>query len=82
MWIFQSFLKETKISKVLLWTALASVPLGFTQVNLVTGYLLSLHSEVIMSTPIAYTIDDDSKLLVLIHHIFFHFFFVLSLLQT
>lgn len=33
VWIFQSFLKETKISKVLLWTALASVPLGFTQVK-------------------------------------------------
>lgn len=33
VWIFQSFLKEIKISTVLLWTALASVPLGFTQVN-------------------------------------------------
>lgn len=33
VWIFQSFLKETKISKVLFWTALVSVPLGFTQVK-------------------------------------------------
>lgn len=33
VWIFQSFLKEIKISRVLLWTALASVPLGFSQVN-------------------------------------------------
>lgn len=34
VWIFQSFLKETKISKVLFWTAVAAVPLGFTQVRL------------------------------------------------
>ncbi|CAN0183525.1 unnamed protein product, partial [Ectocarpus sp. 8 AP-2014] len=27
VWIFQSFLKETKISKVLFWTAVAAVPL-------------------------------------------------------
>lgn len=66
---------------MLLWTALASVPLGFTQVNLVTGYLLSLNSEVIMFTPIAYTLDDDSKLLVLIHHIFLQCFFMVTLLE-
>ncbi|CAM9937751.1 unnamed protein product, partial [Ectocarpus sp. 4 AP-2014] len=35
VWIFQSFLKETKISKVLFWTAVAAVPLGFTQLLLV-----------------------------------------------
>lgn len=35
VWIFQSFLKETKISSVLLWSSLASVPLGFSQLLLV-----------------------------------------------
>lgn len=34
-----------------------------------------------MFTPIAYTLDDDSKLLVLIHHIFLQFFFMVTLLQ-
>lgn len=33
VWIFQNFLKETKISRVLFWTALVAVPLGFTQVT-------------------------------------------------
>lgn len=42
VWIFQTFLKETKISSVLLWTALASVPLGFTQVIDTTKHLYSL----------------------------------------
>ena len=39
VWIFQSFLKQKKISTVLFWTALASVPLGFTQVSPYPGSL-------------------------------------------
>ena len=33
VWIFQTFLKETKISSVLFWSTLLAVPLGFTQVS-------------------------------------------------
>lgn len=32
VWIFQNFLKEIKISRILFWTTVAAVPLGFTQV--------------------------------------------------
>lgn len=39
VWIFQNFLKEIKISQVLFWTNVAAVPLGFTQVNVMTGGL-------------------------------------------
>lgn len=33
VWIFQTFLKETKISTVLFWSTLLAVPLGFSQVT-------------------------------------------------
>lgn len=33
VWIFQNFLKETKISQVLFWTTILAVPLGLTQVG-------------------------------------------------
>lgn len=56
VWIFQSFLKETKISAVLLWTALASVPLGLTQVSIYCKiYCVRLLVSVQGSQRIAYS---------------------------
>ncbi len=35
VWLYQRFLRETPIAKILLWTTLASVPLGLTQLILI-----------------------------------------------
>ncbi|CAM9512990.1 unnamed protein product [Hapterophycus canaliculatus] len=60
VWIFQSFLKETKISRVLLWTTLVTVPLGFTQLLLVyhVNRQLGIPDEL-------FTFGDDVVLTVL-----------------
>lgn len=35
VWLYQRFLRETPIAKILLWTTIASVPLGLTQLILI-----------------------------------------------
>ncbi|CAN0036385.1 unnamed protein product [Discosporangium mesarthrocarpum] len=60
VWIFQNFLKEVKVSRVLLWSALISVPLGLTQLLLVS------HANRALGIPDElFTFGDDVILTVL-----------------
>ena len=60
MWIYQRFLKEQRISDVLLWTCLASLPPAFLQLALVT------HANRAVGIPdTLFALGDDVVLTVL-----------------
>eukprot|EP00611_Tribonema_gayanum_P032266 TRINITY_DN954_c0_g1_i2.p1 TRINITY_DN954_c0_g1~~TRINITY_DN954_c0_g1_i2.p1 ORF type:complete len:492 (+),score=68.81 TRINITY_DN954_c0_g1_i2:1589-3064(+) len=60
VWIFQTYLKEVRISTIMFWTSIVSVPLGFTQLLLIyhVNRQLGIPDEV-------FTFGDDVILTVL-----------------